>query len=66
MGFGVAVWNRIKALGVTLWANRTKTAGYLGVALGTIQLLQGQPMHTLWLGTAVALIGHYNDFAARA
>jgi len=63
---GVAAWNQLKALGVTLWANRTKAAGYLGVALGTLQVLQGQPMHTLLLGTAVALIGHYNDYAARA
>jgi hypothetical protein len=47
-----------------VWGNRTKVAGYAGVAFGAAQVAQGQSWHTLMLGISVALIGHYNDHAA--
>jgi hypothetical protein len=46
--------------------NRTKVAGYTGVALGAAQAAQGQGWRTFALGVAVALIGHYNDWTQRA
>lgn len=60
-GFGVAAWNRLRALGVGLWKNRTKFAGYAGVIGGAAQAAQGQGWYTLLLGCTVAAIGHYND-----
>lgn len=46
--------------------NRTKVAGYSGVALGAVQGAQGQGWRTVAVGVAVAVIGHYNDWANRA
>lgn len=55
----------LKAMLTWLHDNRTKVTGYAGVVLGAIQGLQGQGWHTIGLGVAVALIGHYNDWANR-
>lgn len=63
-GFYGAAGDRLRALGVIGWKNRTKVAGYAGVGFGAAQVLQGQPWHTLILGVTVALIGHFNDHAA--
>lgn len=57
--------NWLKARWKWLHDNRTKVAGYGGVALGAAQVAQGQGWHTLGLGVAVALIGHYNDWTQR-
>ena len=52
-----------RALWLTIWRNRTKVAGYLGVTVGAFQvgLLGGQHWPMCLLGAAVAAIGHYND-----
>jgi hypothetical protein len=55
----------LKATLTWLHENRTKVAGYAGVVLGAIQGAQGQGWRTVALGVAVALIGHYNDWANR-
>lgn len=62
-GFGVAAWNRLRALGVGLWKNRTKFAGYAGVIAGSVQIARaaGGGWQTCLLGAVVAAIGHYND-----
>lgn len=56
---------RARALWLTIWANRTKVTGYLGVIGGSIQmaLLGGEHWPMAVLGAAVAAIGHYNDHA---
>ncbi len=50
---------------MTLWKNRTKLAGYVGVIAGAFQvgLLGGQHWPMCALGALVAGIGHYNDHA---
>jgi hypothetical protein len=62
-GFCRAVRNRLRAFGVTAWANRTKIAGYIGVVSGAVQMAvaEGQHWQMLLLGAVVAAIGHYND-----
>ncbi len=66
-GFCRAARDRFRALCVVLWANRTKTAGYLGVAGAVVKMgiEGGQHWPMLLLGVTVALIGHYNDSQAR-
>lgn len=62
-GFCDPVGNRLRALALTLWANRTKVAGYAGVTAGAVQMavMQGQHWQLTLLGATVAAIGHYND-----
>lgn len=62
-GFGDSVGHRLRALGLELWRNRTKIAGYAGVISGAVQMAvaEGQHWQMLLLGAAVAAIGHYND-----
>lgn len=64
-GYGVAAGNRLRALGVIAWGNRTKIVGYAGVIAGSVQmaLSVGQHWQIALLGCAVAAIGHYNDHA---
>jgi hypothetical protein len=52
-----------RALWLTLWCNRTKITGYVGVIAGAFQvgLLGGQHWPMCALGALVAGIGHYND-----
>lgn len=64
-------WNSCKASiarrRAWAWANRTKVAGYLGVAGAVVKIgiEGGQHWPMLVLGVTVALIGHYNDLQAR-
>ncbi len=62
-GFCDSVRNRLRACGLALWRNRTKTVGYLGVIGASVQMAiaEGQHWGMLILGAAVAAIGHYND-----
>ena len=62
-GAACASPGRARALWVTLWGNRTKIAGYLGVIGGSVEMaiLGGQHLGMVILGAAVAAIGHYND-----
>jgi hypothetical protein len=62
-GLGDSTRNRFRTLGLTLWRNRTKLAGYLGVVAGALQMgfAEGQHWPMLLLGAAVAGIGHFND-----
>jgi hypothetical protein len=66
-GFCRAVGNRFRAVGLILWANRTKVAGYLGCVGAAIQmgLAEGQHWPMLLLGVSVVAIGHYNDLVHR-
>jgi hypothetical protein len=56
--------DKLKQCALWLHANRTKVMGYAGVALGAVQGAQG--WHTMVLGVAVALVGHYNDWTNKA
>jgi len=58
-----AIGDRLRELGIVLWQNRTKVAGYAGVISGAIQMsvAAGQHWQMLVLGALVAAIGHYND-----
>ena len=62
-GFCRAVGNRLRALGVGLWCNRTKTLGYVGVVAGALRMgiEGGEHWPLLLLGALTAAIGHYND-----
>ncbi len=62
-GFYFAIGNRLRAFGVMLWANRTKTLGYAGATVGAVQMAvaEGQHWQMTILGALVAAIGHYND-----
>lgn len=62
-GFCRAVRNRLREFWLALWRNRTKTAGYLGIVGGSVQmaLAEGRHWPMILLGAAVAAIGHYND-----
>lgn len=62
-GFYCATRDRLRAIGVALWCNRTKVIGYAGVITGSIYMaiLQGQHWQLVLFGAIVAGIGHYND-----